>query len=40
MDEATLLIGLLCFVIGLLLRGELGRFRKKKPESEKEKRER
>jgi hypothetical protein len=36
MDEATMLIGLLCFIIGFLLRGEIQRFRKKKHESENE----
>lgn len=32
MNEETLVIALLCFVLGLLLRGEIGRFRKKKQE--------
>jgi hypothetical protein len=34
MNEETVLIALLCFGIGFLLRGELQRFRKKKKEAE------
>jgi hypothetical protein len=34
MIEETVLIALLCFVLGLLLRGELQRFRKQKKEAQ------
>lgn len=34
MNEETILIALLCFVLGFLLRGELQRFRKQKKEAE------
>jgi len=34
MNEETVLIALLCFVLGLLLRGELQRLRKRKDEAQ------
>jgi hypothetical protein len=34
MNEETVLIALLCFGLGLILRGELQRFRRKKQEKE------